>query len=136
MESTLICVYTNIYCVAAEMSTLLSISDRLSPYVVCRKMEKRSLWGKMEGELFDFRHIRHFPFLNSIYKVLFPICTLTSRVNNFVSRQEKDVSRRKESTNNNINLYSYNSRSGKIHLPLFLKTFFHLEEERNSLLKK
>ena len=33
-----------------------------------------------------------------IYKVVFPICTLTWRVNNYVSRQGKGINRRNEST--------------------------------------
>ena len=37
-------------------------------------------------------------FIVNMIKVLFPICTLTWRVNIYVSRQGKDVNRRNEST--------------------------------------
>ena len=37
---------TIIYCVDAEMSTLMSISDGLGPYFLHPKKEQRGLWGK------------------------------------------------------------------------------------------
>ena len=40
----------------------------------------------------------HFDFDVVIYKVIFPICTLTWHVNNYVSRQGKGINRRIEST--------------------------------------
>ena len=39
-----------------------------------------------------------FVFILILIKVLFPICTLTWRVSNYVSRQGKGINRRKEST--------------------------------------
>ena len=45
--------------------------------------------------LFMSRQSRHFDFDVVIYKVFFPICTLTWRVNNYVFRQGKGISRRK-----------------------------------------
>ena len=38
--------------------------------------------------------------LTLMYKVLFPICTLTCRVNKYVSRQGESIKRRKESAEN------------------------------------
>ena len=40
-------------------------------------------------KLFNSRQIRHFDFDVVICRVLLPICTLTWRLNNYVSRQEK-----------------------------------------------
>ena len=48
--------------------------------------------------LFISRHSRHSDLDVSIMQVLFPICTLTWRVNNYVSRQGKGINRRNEST--------------------------------------
>ena len=43
------CVYFIIYCVGAGINTLMSISDRLEPYLFRRKMEKtRSMKEEME----------------------------------------------------------------------------------------
>ena len=92
-------VYVIICCVSAEITTLMSISDKLDPYSFCRKIkETRSVKGEMDGEVFISRQSRHFSFIYNMIKVLFPICTLTWRVNNYVSRQEEDINRRNEST--------------------------------------
>ena len=48
--------------------------------------------------LFISRVSRHFDFDVIIYKVLFIICTMTWRVNNYVSRQGKGKNERSEST--------------------------------------
>ena len=48
--------------------------------------------------LFVSRQSRHSDFDVSIMKVLFAICTLTWRVNNYVSRQGEGINRRNEST--------------------------------------
>ena len=63
-------------------------------------MEKtRSLKEEMDGEVLTSRQTRHFSFIDNMIKVIFPICTLNWRVNNFVSRQGKGgVKRRNEST--------------------------------------
>ena len=56
---------------------------------------------EMVGEVFIPHQSWHFPFLDNIIKVLFPICTLIWRVNNDVCRQGKGINRRNE-TNINI----------------------------------
>ena len=44
----------------------------------------------MDGRVFISRQSRHpFSLMNIMIKVLFPICTLMWRVNNYVSRQGK-----------------------------------------------
>ena len=47
---------------------------------------------------FISRQSQHFDFHVVIYQVLFPICTLTWRVNNHVSRQGSGINGRNEST--------------------------------------
>ena len=70
--------------------TLMSISDGLDPYFFCRKMETtRSMEEEMDGELFISRQNGLFPRKDNMIKVLFPICTLIWRLNNYVSRQGK-----------------------------------------------
>ena len=73
------------------LNTLLSISDGLRPSIFCQKMEKaRPIREEMDGKVVYFPpESAFFTFDVIIYKVLFPICTLTWRVNNYVSRQEK-----------------------------------------------
>ena len=72
------------------MTTLISISNGLGPYFFCRKMEKtRSMKKEMDGEVFISRQGRHFPFIDNMIKVVFPICTLIWRVNIYVSAKEK-----------------------------------------------
>ena len=53
------------------------------------------------------RHNRDFDFDVVIFEVLFPICTLTCRVENFVSRQGKDVNKINESTD--VLVFCYHS---------------------------
>ena len=66
-------VYVTIYCVGAEMSTLISISDWSDPYIFRRKMEKtRSVKEEMEGKLFISRQSPHISFVIIMIKVLFP----------------------------------------------------------------
>ena len=64
---------------------------RIGLYFSCRKMEKtRSEREEMDGRVLISRQSRHpFPLINKMIKVLFPICTLIWRVNNYVSRQGK-----------------------------------------------
>ena len=69
----------------------MSISDGLGPSIFCRKMEKaRPMSEEMEGKVVYFPPesalLRLMLYLST---VLFPIYTLTSRVNNYVSLQEK-----------------------------------------------
>ena len=51
-------------------------------------------------EEFISRQSRHFSVIDNMIKILFPICTLIWRVNNYASRQGKTIIRRNESTNN------------------------------------
>ena len=84
---------------ARKKTTLKSIFDGLDPYFFCRKMEKtRSMKEEMDGEVFISSQSWHFPFIDNMNKVFFPICTLIWRVNNYVSRQGKGLNRRNEST--------------------------------------
>ena len=72
----------------------MSISDGLDPYIFRRNMGKmRSMKEEVDGDVFNSRQSWHF-FKVNMNKVLFPICTLNWRVNNYVSRQRKDVNRR------------------------------------------
>ena len=76
----------------------MSISHGLDPYFFRRKMEKtQSMKEQMEGELFLFRQSRNFCFIDEMIKVLFPICTLNWRVNNYVRRQGNGIKSRNES---------------------------------------
>ena len=77
--------------VGAGITNLMSISDGLDRTFSCRKMGKtRSVREEMDGRVFISRQSRHpFSLINNIIKVLFPICTLIWRANNYVSRQGK-----------------------------------------------
>ena len=98
-KTSLTFVYVFIYCVGAGITTLMSIFDGLDPYFFCRKMENtRSMKQEMDGEVFNSRQSRHFPFIHNMIKVLFPVCTSIWRVNNYVSRQGKGINGRNEST--------------------------------------
>ena len=53
-------VYFDIYCVGAEIATLMSISDGSDPYFFRRKMEKtRFVKEEMDREMFDPHKSRH-----------------------------------------------------------------------------
>ena len=83
-------VYVIIYCVGAGIITLMSISDGLNPYFSRQKMEKtRSMREEMDGRVLFLAKVGFFPVINKMNKILFPICTLIWRVNNYVSRQGK-----------------------------------------------
>ena len=77
--------------VGAGINTLMSISDGLSLSIFCRKMEKtRPMREEMDGKVVFFPpESALLPLMLYFSTVLFPICTLTWRVNNYVSRQEK-----------------------------------------------
>ena len=78
----------------------MSFSDGLDPLFFRRKMEKtRSINEEMDGEVFIPHQRPHFSFIDNMIKLLFPMCSLNWRVNNYVSRQGKGIKRRKESTN-------------------------------------
>ena len=65
----------------------MSISDGSDPYFFRRKMKKaRSVKEEMDGRVFISAS---FSLINNMIKVLFPICTLIWRANNYVSRQGK-----------------------------------------------
>ena len=53
---------------------------------------------EMDGKVFISRQSRHFSFIDKMIKVLFPICTLNRRVENYVSRQGKGINGGNEST--------------------------------------
>ena len=91
MEIALIFTLCQYLCVGAGITTLMSISDESDRTLFCRKMEKtRSVREEMDGKVFISRQSRHpFPLINNMIKVLFPICTLIWRANNYVSRQGK-----------------------------------------------
>ena len=85
--------YTFLECkqnVVAGIDTLMSIFDGLEPSIFCRKMEKaRPMREEMDGKNVYFpAKVGIFNFDVIIHKVLFPIFSLTWRVNNYISRQE------------------------------------------------
>ena len=77
--------------VGAGINTLMSISDGLGPSTFCRKMGKaRPMREEMDGRVVYFPpESALLPLMLYFPTVLFPICTLTWRANNYVSRQEK-----------------------------------------------
>ena len=77
--------------VGAGIGTLMSISDGLGPSIFCRKMEKaRPMREEMDGRVVYFPpESALLPLMLYFSTVLFPICTLTWRANNYVSRREK-----------------------------------------------
>ena len=55
------CICTNIYCVDAGISKLVSISDGLGPYIFRRKIdETERMKEEMDGTVFISRWSRHF----------------------------------------------------------------------------
>ena len=61
------------------------------------KAEKtRSIKEEMDREVFVSRQSWHFSFIDNMIKVLVPIRTLKSLVNNYASRQGKGINRRNE----------------------------------------
>ena len=77
--------------VGAGINTLMSIYDGLGPSIFCRKMEKaRPMREEMDGKVVYFPpESARLPLMLYFSTVLFPICTLTWRANNCVSRQKK-----------------------------------------------
>ena len=73
------------------MDALMSISDGLGPSIFCPKMEEaRPMMKEMDGKVVYFPpQSAFFNFEMMMSKVFFPICDLTWRVNNYVSRQGK-----------------------------------------------
>ena len=70
-----------------------SFSDGIGPSNYCRKMVKaRPMREEMNGNVvFISRQSQHFKFDVVICKVLCPICTLTWRASNYVTRQRKCI---------------------------------------------
>ena len=90
---------TIIFCVSAGISTLMYTFDGLDPYIFRSKMEKARYMREGMGERCFFPvKVCIFSFDDVMIKAPFTICTLTCRVNNYVSRQEKCRNRRNEST--------------------------------------
>ena len=91
------CPLTEYFCrtvnksVGAGINTLMSISDGLGPSIFCRKMEKaRPMKEEMDGRVVYFPpESALLPLMLYLSTVLFTICTLTWRANNYVSRREK-----------------------------------------------
>ena len=54
---------------------------------------------EMDGKVIISRRSGHLSFVRNMIIVLFPICTLTWPVNNYISRQGKSINKRNESTN-------------------------------------
>ena len=77
--------------VGAGIDTLMSISDGLGPSIFCRKMEKACpMSEEMDRKVVYFPpESAVLPLMLYFQTVLLPICTLTWRVNNTFSRQEK-----------------------------------------------
>ena len=76
--------------VKLSSDTLMSISDGLGPSIFCQKMEKaRPMREELDGRVVCFPPEAAFLLDVVICKVLFRTCTLTWRVNNWVSRREK-----------------------------------------------
>ena len=86
--------------VGAEIRTLMSISDRLGPSIFHRKMERTGpMREKMDGMGFISPPESAFQSLMFIFKrVPFCFCTLISRLNNYVSRQEEGINRKNKIT--------------------------------------
>ena len=74
--------------VGAGINTLITISDGLGLSIFCRKIRKtRSMREKMDGKVVNFPPASAVPLCCCHFlKVLFPICFLTRRVRNHVSR--------------------------------------------------
>ena len=88
-------VYAKIYCVLVGISRLMSFSNGLDAYIFRRNREKtRFLREELDGKLYISGQSRHFLCRVKMIEVLFLICILTWRVNNFVSRQRKSKNRR------------------------------------------
>ena len=88
------------------LNVLMSISVGLGPSIFCRQMEKtRLMREEMDGNVFIYHQSWHSHFDFLVICILFPICTLTWRLNNYVSREGKDINRRNESTEEHKQLY-------------------------------
>ena len=76
----------------------MSILDGLDPYFFLSKDGKDAVYERRNGRKgVYFPPESAFLFLNIMIKVVFPICILNWRVNNYVPRQGKRMNRRNES---------------------------------------
>ena len=97
---------------AVGTTPLMSISHGLGPSILCRKMEwTRPMREEMDAKVFISRQSRHFCFAVVITNVLFTICTFTWRVNSYVSREQKGIKMRNESTLKEIFCTDYINQS-------------------------
>ena len=82
----------------------MSISDGLGPSIFCRKMEEaRPMREEMDGRVFYFPpESALLPLMLYPSPVLFPICILAWRANNYVSPPGKSINRRNESTTSEL----------------------------------
>ena len=98
--------YTYFACklnVGAGISTSLSMSNGLGPFIFCRKMAStRPKMEEMDGKGVSFPRQSAFPLWLLPMKVPFPMCILTGSVNNYVSRQGKCIYRIIESRKRQI----------------------------------
>ena len=77
----------------------MSICDGLRLHIFRQKMEKaRSVKEKVDEKVFISRKTWHFYFKDNVFEVLFPICTLTWFLNNYVLRHRKRIDERNEGT--------------------------------------
>ena len=89
-KMSFIFVYVIVYCVGAGTTTLMSISDGLDPYLLRRKLEKtRPVKEEIDGKCLFTARVGIFSCIKYMIKVLYPICTMIWRVNNYVSCQGK-----------------------------------------------
>ena len=72
-----------------RMNVLMSTSDRLGPFIFCRRMQKaRPMREEMDEKEVYFPPESAFSnFDGMIYKVVFTFCTLTWRAKKYVSRR-------------------------------------------------
>ena len=96
------CPIMEVIVIVKNMSTQKEVDVHLrrirSVHFLFKGGKEGPLTEGMDGKLLISRLSRHFCFDACIMKVLFPICTLTWRVNNCVSRQGKGINRKNEST--------------------------------------
>ena len=90
-------VYIKIFCVGAGIFFLMPSSDELGPYIFRQKMEKtRSVNWELNGKVFISRQSWWFFLSSHIIRTIFPMCTLTWRINNYFSLQGNVLTRETE----------------------------------------
>ena len=92
--------------VGTGISNLMSISEGLDPSVFCRKIRSmRPVYVDERGEICLFPACVGLFLWFSIMKVIFPVCTLTRRVDGYVSRQRIGIDRRSKITTKHNNCF-------------------------------